>query len=202
VGRNDDDLALVQRCLAGEPGAWRDFVDRFAGVVRAVARRYFRLHGRSADGPDVDDMVQEVFYALTRRNYRLLRNYDPTYAFTTYIGVITRTEVHRDLRKKRPLVGGPDDLETAAPVQDDAADEVEQLERSELLKRALDDLPPRDAEILRLRFIRGLDYRAIATALGIPEASVGQTLFRAKKRLKERLVELLGGEAPPPGGGN
>ena len=42
MGRNRDDLELVERCITGEPGAWRQFVDRFAPTVRALARR----HGR------------------------------------------------------------------------------------------------------------------------------------------------------------
>jgi RNA polymerase sigma factor (sigma-70 family) len=115
VGRNRDDLELVERCVAGEPGAWRQFVDRFAPTVRALARRYLRLHGQMPDSADLDDVVQDVFLALTRREFRLLKNYDPTYTFKTYLGVITRTEVHRILRKKRPLLGGPAELERAAP---------------------------------------------------------------------------------------
>jgi RNA polymerase sigma-70 factor (ECF subfamily) len=192
VGRNRDDLELVQRCLAGEPRAWRQFVDRFAPTVRALARRYLKLHGHLPDAGELDDVVQDVFLAVTRRDFRLLANYDPTYTFKTYLGVITRTEVHRVLRKKRPLVGDPDELERAAPQEADATEEVARAEEREVLATALDALPARDAEILRLRFLRELDYRAIAAALRIPEASVGQTLFRAKQRLLEKLKGILG----------
>ena len=109
MGRNDDDLELVHRCIAREPGAWRDFVDRFAATARIVARRYLKLHGRAHE--DVDDTVQDVFVAITRRDFRLLKNYDPRYTFKTYLGVITRTEVYRQLRKKRPIPGDPADLD-------------------------------------------------------------------------------------------
>jgi len=192
VGRNRDDLELVERCVAGEPGAWRQFVDRFAPTVRALARRYLRLHGQMPDSSDLDDVVQDVFLAVTRREFRLLKNYDPTYTFKTYLGVITRTEVHRVLRKKRPLLGGPAELERAAPAGADASAGAERAEEREVLATAMDELPDRDAEILRLRFLREMDYKAIATTLRIPETSVGQTLYRAKQRLLDKLRGILG----------
>jgi RNA polymerase sigma-70 factor (ECF subfamily) len=192
VGRNRDDLELVERCITGEPGAWRQFVDRFAPTVRALARRYLRLHGQMPDSAELDDVTQDVFLAVTRREFRLLKNYDPTYTFKTYLGVITRTEVHRILRKKRPLLGGPAELERAAPDEADASAEVEKAEEREVLAAAMDELPDRDAEVLKLRFLREMDYKAIAATLRIPEASVGQTLFRAKQRLLDKLRGILG----------
>jgi len=192
VVRNRDDLELVQRCVSGEPGAWRQFVDRFAPTVRALARRYLRLHGQMPDSAELDDVLQDVFLALTRREFRLLKNYDPTYTFKTYLGVITRTEVHRILRKKRPLLGGAAELERAAAAGADASVEVEQAEEREVLAAAMDKLPDRDSEILRLRFLREMDYKTIAATLRIPETSVGQTLFRAKQRLLDKLRGILG----------
>ena len=62
-----------------------------------------------------------------------------------------------------------------------------------LVLAALESLEPRDAEILRLRFLREQDYKAIAAKLDIPEASVGQTLYRAKRRLLDVL------KSRPPG---
>jgi RNA polymerase sigma-70 factor (ECF subfamily) len=192
VGRNRDDLELVERCIAGEPGAWRQFVDRFVPTVRALARRYLRLHGQIPDSSELDDVTQDVFLAVTRREFRLLKNYDPTYTFKTYLGVITRTEVHRILRKKRPLLGGPAELERAAPAEADVSVEVERSEEREVLSAAMDELPDRDSEILKLRFLREMDYKTIAATLRIPEASVGQTLFRAKQRLLDKLRGILG----------
>ncbi|MHC4134555.1 MAG: RNA polymerase sigma factor [Planctomycetota bacterium] len=192
MGRNRDDLELVERCISGEPGAWRQFVDRFAPTVRALARRYLRLHGQIPDSAELDDVAQDVFLAVTRREFRLLKNYDPTYTFKTYLGVITRTEVHRILRKKRPLLGGPAELERAAPAEADASAEAERAEEREVLTAAMDTLPDRDAEILKLRFLREMDYKTIAATLRIPEASVGQTLFRAKQRLLDKLRAILG----------
>jgi len=178
--------------VGGEPGAWRVFVDRFAPTVKALARRYLQMHGHFADDAEVEDVVQDVFHALTRKDFKLLRNYDPAFSFKTYLGVITRTEVHRTLRKKSPLLGDTAQLEAIPSPGGGPGEEASGAEEAETVAKALDALPPRDAEILRLRYLRELDYKAIATNLRIPEASVGQTLYRAKQRLLEKLRSLLG----------
>ncbi len=187
-----DDAELVKRCIRREPGAWVEFVDRFKGTVQALARRYLKLSGHLPDEPEIEDIVQDVFLAIIRRDFRLLRNYDSTYTVKTYLGVIARTEVHRLLRRKRPIVGTEEEIEQAGPAVPSSSDGAADAEEKEVLLRALEDLPKRDAEILKLRFLREMDYRAIASALNIPETSVGQTLFRAKQRLVEKLRGLLG----------
>jgi len=192
VARGRDDTDLLKRCIRREPGAWVEFVDRFKGTVQALARRYLKLNGHVPDEPELEDVVQEVFLAVIRRDFRLLRNYDATYTVKTYLGVITRTEVHRFLRRRRPLAAPVEELEGASPSAPASSDGAADAEEKEVLLKALDDLPPRDAEILRLRFLREMDYRSIAGVMSIPEASVGQTLYRAKQRLVEKLRGLLG----------
>jgi len=189
--RNAADLELIGRCVASRPHAWGEFVDRFGPSILALARRYLRLHGRFPDQAELEDVVQEVFLALTRKNFKLLRNYDPTFTVKTYLGIITRTQVHRILRKQRPATAGLEALEQAPAPGGEVPAAAARSEELELLARAIERLPPKDAAILRLRFLRELDYQAIAEAMKIPEPSVGQTLFRAKKRLLEKLRSIL-----------
>jgi RNA polymerase sigma-70 factor (ECF subfamily) len=191
VGRNDDDRALIERCVAREPLAWREFVDRFSGTIRAIGRRYLKLKGQLPDDAELDDVCQEVFLDLTRHNYKKLKNYDPTYTPKTYLGVITRTVVHRTLRKRKPALGNPEDMASAtSPVNVEG--EVMRAEERDEATRALAALPERERELIRLRYLLELDYKGISARLGIPEASVGQLLFRAKQRLREHLKGILG----------
>jgi hypothetical protein len=43
-----EDLALVQRILGGDSASWETFVDRYSGLILAMARRYLR--SRDPDG--------------------------------------------------------------------------------------------------------------------------------------------------------
>ena len=187
-----DEHLLVRRLAAGDdPEAWTAFVDGYGPLLQALARRMLaRRTGRAADA-DVDEIVAEVFLALLRHDKRLLERYDATYRLSTWLGVLCRTAVLRHLRRRGRNAG-------TGRVPDDVADErpqsVEQVERATALREALAGLPDRDRLLLTLRFLEGLDYKAIAQVLDVRPDSVGPLLTRAKERLASRfpaLVELL-----------
>ena len=53
----------------------------------------------------------------------------------------------------------------------------------------LENLPDREAEVVRLYHLKYLNYRQIGKQLGIPENSVGPILAKARKRLREAAEE-------------
>ena len=55
--------------------------------------------------------------------------------------------------------------------------------------RAVERLPEEFRDVVRLKDMEGLSYARIAEQLGIPAMTVGTRLFRARKRLKELLLE-------------
>ncbi len=64
-----------------------------------------------------------------------------------------------------------------------ARDEVRRLEK------AIDDLPPRQRQILLLHKFDGLSYGAVAERLGISKNTVMVHMMRALARCRERLAE-------------
>ncbi|MGE0192855.1 MAG: RNA polymerase sigma factor [Planctomycetota bacterium] len=191
----DEEAALVARCALGEPEAWPELVDVYGPLVRALAQRMLLRRSGRAAAPDVDEVVADVFLALVRRDRLLLSRFDPTYRFSTYLGVICRTQVVRLLRRagRRPVPveelgqvpGRETDLGPAGALR-----EQERAEALASLRAALEELGERDRLLLTLRFLDGQDYRAIARALAISPESVGQLLTRAKARLRERVPHL------------
>ena len=63
----NQDLLLVQECLAGSETAWNQFYSRFVGLIRSVVRRQAGL-----SPADVEDFTQSTFLALATS----LNNYD------------------------------------------------------------------------------------------------------------------------------
>jgi RNA polymerase sigma-70 factor (ECF subfamily) len=62
-------------------------------------------------------------------------------------------------------------------------------ERAGQVRVALDQLPPRDREILELRYLEGLSTADAADTLGITESAAKVRLLRAMQRLRDRLSE-------------
>ena len=64
------------------------------------------------------------------------------------------------------------------------------LERRDLIRKAIDTLPSRDAEILLLKYNQGWKYQQIADAIGISHSAVEARLHRARGRLRQRLIQM------------
>ena len=73
---------------------------------------------------------------------------------------------------------------------DRSPDSYEKVDDKELLEQALVLLDPELRSAFLLREVEGLQYREIADALEIPEGTVGSRLNRARRELKQHLVEL------------
>jgi len=59
---------------------------------------------------------------------------------------------------------------------------------NELVRQAVEELPPEFREVIVLRELEGLSYKQIATVVEIPEGTVMSRLARARNRLQQRLV--------------
>jgi len=73
-----------------------------------------------------------------------------------------------------------------------AATILEHAEDAQLIKEAMDELPPEFREILTLRHQEGLSYKEIANIARIPAGTVMSRLARARGKLKERLAARIG----------
>lgn len=75
------------------------------------------------------------------------------------------------------------------------ADQAAIDQAAELVRAALDAMPvPRDREILTLRYLEERDRNSICLELGISAAHFDRVLYRARRRLREKLAEA--GVAP------
>ncbi|MEZ6184289.1 MAG: sigma-70 family RNA polymerase sigma factor [Planctomycetota bacterium] len=186
-----EDESTVQALLEGEPGAWNAFVERYLGLVAGCARRVLLARGLRPSPADVDDISEAVFVMLLEHDMRALRRYDPRHKLSAYLAVLTRTAVHRDLRKRRTSARLPETMwHDAVPADAPAVGTaLDRAETREAVQTALAALPERDQEVLRRFYFQGEDYQQIGDALGLAVNSVGATLSRARKRLGKLLEE-------------
>jgi RNA polymerase sigma factor (sigma-70 family) len=63
-------------------------------------------------------------------------------------------------------------------------------ERQALVRQALGRIAPRDREILLLKYTENWNYGQIATHLGVSHSAIEARLHRARRRLREQLLDL------------
>lgn len=170
--------ALVQMAAAGEPRAWDALVDRFAGLVWAVARG----HGLSAE--DAADVSQTTWLRLAEHLDRIR---EPE-RIGGWLSVTARNESLRVRRLARRQVP----VETLSEVPDDSAGcsvdrRLLESERDAQMWRAFELLPGPCKLLLRtLMADPAPSYVEVSAVLGMPIGSIGPRRSRCLERLREQ----------------
>ena len=147
------------------------------------------------DIQDADDAVNDTCIKLIR-NIEKLRSLT-RYTLRTYI-VSTINHAAIDIYRERRRVGNKlfytDSTEDFISAFSDNAinveDEILLMLDLEELYAAIDRLAPKDANILKWKYLEELSDREIAHMLGISEVGIRMALSRARKRLAALLSEV------------
>jgi RNA polymerase sigma factor (sigma-70 family) len=128
------------------------------------------LRSRFCAAHDVDDVIQESFLRVLQARQATEIASPKAFLFATARNVVFGRARRQKASREKPLA------ETdAGDILDETADvphHVARAQELELLKRAIQSLPPRCREILTLRKIHGLSQREVAAQLGIAEHTV------------------------------
>jgi RNA polymerase sigma-70 factor (ECF subfamily) len=184
VPLRDIDRQLIDRCLGNEPGAWNDFVDRYMGLIYHVIQHVAHARTVTLSPPDVEDIAAEVFLGIVEDDYGVLRRFRGTSSLPTYLTVVSRRICVKEvIKRQREAELGHLNAHRAS-IDEEAVGHKEARVSAEEVEHMLENLPERDAEVVRLYHLNHLSYRQISKQLNIPENSVGPILSRARQRMR------------------
>lgn len=181
---SDFDRNLIKRCLTRAPRAWEDFVDRFLGLVLHVVNHSAQSRSISLRDEDREDLAAEVFLAIVEDDLGILRRFRGESSLATYLTVISRRVVVRELLKRKSALSLNDVPETPGHSADGSAAE-ERINSRDEVERLLRTLHGPEADVVRMYHLEGKTYQEISTRIGMPENSIGPTLSRARAKLRE-----------------
>lgn len=144
------------------------------------------VFGRVQDRELSMDLVSDVFEKAFMKKH-FLRSPD---AFGSWLFTIARNEVASHWRKEKPAAKAIQDAAWENELNHQPRSPEETLlhkERIDHLSVLLRQLPPREQEIISLKFDAELTNREIATVLNTSEVNVRVTIFRALHKLRQRL---------------
>lgn len=174
-----EDLADVERVLAGEAQAFTGIVRRWQGPLVNMAWRYCRDRGRA------EELAQEAFV----RAWRGLSGWRREGSFSTWLFALA-ANVFRSELKRFPTINVPLD-EIAEPSAPAAQYRVLAGKlSSETVRRAVLALPVRYREPVVLFYFHEMDVVAAARTMGLPEGTLKARLSRARELLRRRFPEL------------
>lgn len=188
------DAAIVERVRGGDRDAFALLVRRYQGRAYRLALRVLR------DEEQARDAVQEALL----KAYRSLGAFEGRSGFYTWLYRLVMNQCIDQIRRSRADRNVEWEEERAAPLavgaegrvvaSGSAAGEAPEehaarSQLSELVARAMQQLPEDARRTLQLREIEGLEYAEIAEVLGIPKGTVMSRLHYARKRLRELLQQ-------------
>ena len=179
------DRNLLARCLARKPDAWKDFVDRFTGLVIHVIHHSAQCRSLRLTSEDREDLASEVFFEILHNDFALLRHFRGESSLATYLTVVARRVVIHELLKRKNLTTLTESAENAAAAQGNgSASPGEPMQNRDEVERLLAELEGSEAEIVRLYHLEGKTYHEISSTVGMPENSIGPTLSRARQKMR------------------
>lgn len=175
----DLDRKLLDECLERKPRSWEDFVDRYLGLVIHVVQNTAEARQIQIASADRDDLVADVFLAIVEHDFAVLRRFKRESSLSTYLTVIARRVVVRELLKRRttPLPSNGKVEKVESNGHDHVADQ-------EQVERLLGELHGPEANVVRLFYLEGKSYHEISRQTGVAENTIGPMLSRARAKMK------------------
>jgi RNA polymerase sigma-70 factor (ECF subfamily) len=180
------DEALAERVrTSGDQVAFALLVTRYRVRLVALARRMLTASGSD----EAEDVAQEAFLAAydKRTSFRRGESYRPWLYRIAVNKCLDRLRSH----SRRPSPVAWDSVPEGSATDADPVDVLLADEGEHCLASAVAALPPKLRAVFLLRHLDDLSYDEIATATGVPAATVKTHLFRARAQLRAALAEYL-----------
>ncbi|MFI1301888.1 RNA polymerase sigma factor [Streptomyces sioyaensis] len=150
---------------------------------------FFRAHrtsmlglaiSRLGDSHDAEEATQDAFLIAYRKWDRLMSAHNP-------IALLYRIlqDCLTDRHRRRARLARREQLTADLPEPEDP--QSFGVETPLAIAEAIDQLPPRQREVITLKYLVGLDNHEIAVTLGISHPTVSLHAKRARQRLRDSL---------------
>lgn len=149
------------------------------------------LRSRIGNRHEVDDLLQEIALAVFKKTH--VRPVDPGRVAPWLYRLAVRQAInfHRKMGRKSNAKPSPD-----LDVTDNNSEPLDWLlhkEQQSSTRKAIEKLPPRDRDILMMKYTENWSYKKLAECLGVKEKTVEYRLMKARKRLRTLIITEQGG---------
>ena len=186
----DDENKLVNKIIHGDQESFTILVKKYEQLVAHIVYS----HVRNPD--DRNDLCQEIFLKV----YVNLGSFEFRSKLSTWIGRVSYNACMNHLKKKQVPIDdnihradATENYETGLdtlPSADDVPDsELHRQELSDIVERTIRKLPRKYRLPMILFYMDDLSYTEISKILGVSMSNVKVLLFRARKMLKDCILE-------------
>lgn len=185
------DYRLIRRALdKKDESAYAELLHRYRESV------YYMIYKMSGNKDDAEDLMMEAF----TRAFSKLHQYEPKYAFSTWLFRIATNVTIDFLRKKRnentiSIFDKPEgsDVEIVGIIKGDKPnpeDESINKQKKQIIRSVVDKLKPKYRELIILFYYEEMSHEEISQKLNLPIGTIKAQLFRARELMLQLLKNL------------
>lgn len=181
--KSDTDEHLISLAASGDEQAFEHIVQKYQQAVFNTIYRYTGSHD------DVQDLAQEIFIKV----WHNAAKFKGKSKFSTWLYRIVANHCINYRRRRRKDHVSLDELSEKGQTPESlkVQPDWEAKSRVEHIRKAVNELPERQRLALILSKFEDKSYKEIAEIMKVSVSSVESLIFRARSKLRERLVERL-----------
>ena len=178
---------IIKGCKDRDPRCQKELYNRFFGIMMAVCYRYCSCR------QDAEDIVQEGFIKI----FDKIDSFDDNGSFEGWLKRVFVNMALDKIRKQKMQflsINERDNEDYLLGITEQDEKEENQLLISigrENLVKAIQNLTPMYRAVFNLYVIEGFTHAEIADILEVSEGTSKSNLFKAKKKLRKDIKELL-----------
>ncbi len=180
---NQTEAELFQTLQAGDLSALGAIYDRYGEAVYRLALRIL------GDTNEAEDLTQEIFLAFWRN-----AKYDPNRGkMIVYLLTMTRSRAINRLHQKSSQQKLLQRCQRSIPThaESNLMEKVSLGEVSQLISKALEEIPENQQQVLKMAYYEGLSQSEITEKLNIPLGTVKTRTRQGLLKLRKLLKDLV-----------
>ena len=176
----NNEQILIRSALSGNESAFAELIRLHHRRITALGMSFFK------NQTDTEDFVQDVFL----KAYTKLETFRGDSLFSTWLTRIAYTTALNSIKRRKEYLPLADENILYDP---DLTPEEKEVKRItiETVRESVKELPEKLALCLDLYFFYDMSYLEICDVTEMPINTVKSNIFRAKKLLREKLLERL-----------
>lgn len=187
-GNSDDEIELMKRIQAREAEALEELYDLYHRLLFGMVLSILKKR------EEAEDMLQEIFVKIWNK----ADSFDPDRGNAySWIVTLARNQAIDRIRSKGYKTQEKQSVSIHQPLFSLEGDKHDPMQttifsdRAELVKKALNEIPESQREVIKIAYYRGLTQREIADYLDIPLGTVKTRTRQGMMKLKRILGEFI-----------
>ena len=180
----NEDALLWQGLSNGDEIAFDKLINKYFQILFSYGTRFCQ------DRDIVKDCIQELFVELWNKRNSIQ---EPN-SVKWYLIVATRNRIFREQtkwNKNQSLNDDEYDFLFEYSIEKKIIEHADDIELAEKVKKTLESLPPRQKEIIYLRYYENLDFDQISVVMDISRQSAHNLLQKAYKNIRSEWSLLI-----------